>query len=210
MRFKAPLRICSYIVLLNALATYSQNVLADITTSNITFTEAVNAVKEKNYQHAVNLFEIQANAAQHDAQYNLALLLKSGKGRPQNYQQALIWAWCAYLGGIEPAEKLSEEIRELLPDDALKSAREQVEIMLKDRIDTGNRPALMHLALFHQELAEKPDFEEAYVWYSIASAFLLDGSILARNEAEDSVDVKSIVKLQVRANDIFDRLSVIK
>ena len=68
----------------------------------------------------------------------------------------------------------------------------------------------MHLALFHQELAEKPDFEEAYVWYSIASAFLLDGSILARNEAEESVEVKSIVKLQVRANDIFDRLSVIK
>ena len=92
----------------------SKLILADITTSNVTFAEAVQAVKDKNYQHAVNLFELQAFAAQHDAQYNLALLLQSGKGRPQNYQQALFWAWSAYLGGIEPAKELKSFICDLL------------------------------------------------------------------------------------------------
>ena len=46
----------------------------------MTFAETVQAVKDKNYQHAVNLFELQAFAAQHDAQYNLALLLNLEKG----------------------------------------------------------------------------------------------------------------------------------
>ena len=94
----------------------SKLISADINTSNVTFAEAVQAVKDKNYQHAVNLFELQAFAAQHDAQYNLALLLQSGKGRPQNYQQALFWAWSAFLGGIEPAHELSEDLKNLLAE----------------------------------------------------------------------------------------------
>ena len=126
----------------------SKLILADITTSNVTFAEAVQAVKDKNYQHAVNLFELQAFAAQHDAQYNLALLLQSGKGRPQNYQQALFWAWSAFLGGIEPAQELSEDLKNLLPEDSLKVTREKLIETLQDRIDAGDRSALMELALF--------------------------------------------------------------
>ena len=184
--------------------------LADITTSNVTFAEAVQAVKDKNYQHAVNLFELQAFAAQHDAQYNLALLLQSGKGRPQNFQQALFWAWSAYLGGIEPAEELSEELQSLLPEDSLKITREKIVEILQDRIDAGDRSALMELALFYKEIAEEPNFEEAYMWYSIASAFLIEGSISERDEAASSIEKKLIVELQDRAGKIFDKLSLVK
>ena len=196
--------------ILTAFSVCPQAVVGDITTSDVTFAEAVQAVKDKNYQHAVNLFELQANAAQHDAQYNLALLLQSGKGRPRNYQQALYWAWSAYLGGIEPAEKLSKDIISLLPADALKLTREKIEETLLSRIDTGDKSALMELALFYKELAEEPNFEEAYLWYSIASAFLIEGAFLARDEVEGVVEIKSIVELQNRASEIFDTLSTIK
>ena len=188
----------------------SKLILADITTSNVTFAEAVQAVKDKNYQHAVNLFELQAFAAQHDAQYNLALLLQSGKGRPQNYQQALFWAWSAFLGGIKPAQELSEDLKNLLPEDSLKVTREKLIETLQDRIDAGDRSALMELALFYKEISEEPNFEEAYLWYSIASAFLLEGAILERNEVADKVETKSLVELQDRAGKIFEKLSLIK
>ena len=188
----------------------SKLILADITTSNVTFAEAVQAVKDKNYQHAVNLFELQAFAAQHDAQYNLALLLQSGKGRPQNYQQALFWAWSAFLGGIEPAQELSEDLKNLLPEDSLKVTREKLIETLQDRIDSGDRSALMELALFYKEIAEEPNFEEAYLWYSIASAFLLEGAIFERDEAAGKVETKSLVELQERAGTIFEKLSSVK
>ena len=196
--------------ILAAFSVCPQAVVGDITTSDVTFAEAVQAVKDRNYIHAVNLFEMQANAAQHDAQYNLALLLQSGKGRPQNYQQALYWSWSAYLGGIEPAQELSEDIKDLLPDEALKITREKIEESLLKRIDSGDRSALMELALFYTELNEEPNFDEAYLWYSIASAFLLEGAILARDEAEELVEVKSIVELQNRAEEKFNILSAIK
>jgi len=210
MCFKAiniRIRVVSFLA---ALVIPANMALCDITTSNITFAEAVQAVKDKNYQHAINLFELQANAAQHDAQYNLALLLQSGKGRPRNYQQALYWAWSSYLGGVEPAEKLSKDIISLLPDDALKLTREKIEETLLSRIDTGDKSALMELALFYKELAEEPNLEEAYLWYSIASAFLIEGAFLARDEVEGVVEIKSIVELQNRASEIFDTLSTKK
>ena len=210
MRLKAAPKPINFLVILLFLILPSKLILADITTSNVTFAEAVQAVKDKNYQHAVNLFELQAFAAQHDAQYNLALLLRSGKGRPQNYQQALFWAWSAYLGGIEPAKELSEELKNILPEDSLKMTREKLIETLTDRIDAGDRSALMELALFYKEISEEPNFEEAYLWYSIASAFLLEGAILERNEAAVKVETKSLVELQDRAGTIFEKLSLVK
>ena len=189
---------------------YAKMTLADITTSNVTFAEAVQAVKDKDYKHAVNLFELQAFAAQHDAQFNLALLLKSGKGRPQNYQQALFWAWSAYLGGIALAEELSDDLMGLLPEDSLKVTREKIVETLQDQIEAGDRSALMELALFYKEVAEEPNLEEAYMWYSIASAFLIEGAISERYEAASSIEPKLIVELQDRAGKIFDKLSLNK
>ena len=210
MCLKAVAKLSIFLVIFLFLIFPSKLILADITTSNVTFAEAVQAVKDKNYQHAVNLFELQAFAAQHDAQYNLALLLQSGKGRPQNYQQALFWAWSAYLGGIEPAKELSEDLKNILPEDSLKMTREKLIETLTDRINAGDRSALMELALFYREISEEPNFEEAYLWYSIASAFLLEGAILERNEAADKVESKSLVELQDRAGTIFEKLSLVK
>ena len=78
-------------------------VKAQIDNSDATFNEAIQAVKDKDFRHAAKLFLIQAENDQHDAQYNLALLLEAGKGTPQNYAKALTWAWSAQLGGIEAA-----------------------------------------------------------------------------------------------------------
>ena len=57
--------------------------------ANDTFGEAVQAVKDRDYERALKLFEQQANDAKHDAQYNMAVLLQAGKGQPRNYLDAL-------------------------------------------------------------------------------------------------------------------------
>ena len=55
------------------------------------FNTAVEAVRAKDYQKAVLILR-RIPAMQPDAQYNLAVLLKSGKGRPQDFRQALVWS----------------------------------------------------------------------------------------------------------------------
>ena len=105
---------------------------------NSAFNEAVQAVKNKNYAHAITLFEEQAKLPRHDAQYNLAVLLNAGKGRPRNYVDALYWSWQAQLGDIEDAEDLASDIVDLLPPKVADEVRARVEETLKP----GLRPVI--------------------------------------------------------------------
>ena len=175
--------------------------------SDAIFVEAVAAVKNKDYGHAVKLFSSQAEANQHDAQYNLAVLLKAGKGEPQDFLKALTWAWAAHLGGIEAAEDLSDELLDLIPEKSIEAAREAVAKRLRARIDDGEKPAVMQFARFHAELSEEADYERAYIWYSIAAAIGLDGALEARDDTRGDVDEEKIVELQVEAGTIFETLT---
>ncbi|MGB1920303.1 MAG: tetratricopeptide repeat protein [Candidatus Puniceispirillaceae bacterium] len=175
--------------------------------SDAIFVEAVAAVKNKDYGHAVKLFSSQAEANQHDAQYNLAVLLKAGKGAPQDFLKALTWAWAAHLGGIEAAEDLSDELLDLIPEKSIEAAREAVAKRLRARIDDGEKPAVMQFARFHAELREEADYERAYIWYSIAAAIGLDGAFEARDDTRGDVDEEKIVELQVEAGTIFETLT---
>jgi TPR repeat protein len=180
----------------------------EISISDATFAEAVQAVKDKNYSHAVQLFTLQAEADQHDAQYNLALLLKSGKGHPQNFQQSLIWAWSAWLGGIEKGAELADQLLDMLPEDSIAAAREAVKTRLQDRIADGQKAALMQFARLHTDLLEEQDWQAAYIWYAIAAAVGMDGAVEARDEAMDNLEDANITELQAEAGKLFEGLEL--
>jgi TPR repeat protein len=183
-------------------------VLAQIDTSTATFNEAVQAVKNKNYRHAVKLFSLQAENNQHDAQYNLALLMQAGKGTPQDFATALTWSWTAQLGGIEAAEELSGELTGYLPEGIIEEVRKAVAARIKSRIDEGDPAAIPQFATYHLVMLEEPDYETAYVWFSIATALGLEGAMVARDEARENVDGEKIVELQRKAGTIYESLDV--
>ena len=180
----------------------------NIDTSNATFAEAIQAVKDRDFRHAIKLFRLQAEQNQHDAQYNLALLLEAGKGAPQNFSEALVWAWSAKLGGIEASGDLAEDLLDMLPEDAVDDVREKVKQRLEDRIDAGNAPAVYQLAQYHLEIVEEPNFEMAYIWYSISTAIGLPGSLEARDDARGNVDDEKIAELQDKAGTIYESLTI--
>ena len=97
-------RIFSFLIV--AFCLYSIPIAADdeqTKLENALFKEAVQAVKDRNYARAITLFEEQAKLPRHDAQYNLATLLRAGFGHPQDFQEALYWAWLSHLGGVAKA-----------------------------------------------------------------------------------------------------------
>ena len=151
---------------------------------NVAFKEAVQAVKDKNYTDAIALFEVQAKLPRHDAQYNLAVLLNAGKGRPRNYVDALYWSWQAQLGNIEDAEDLADDIVDLLPPKVADEVRSRVGKTLEARIEADDISAIPQFANFHLEILAEPDYSNAYVWHSIATALGLPGSGDARDDAE--------------------------
>ena len=170
------------------------------------FSRGVQAVKDKNFQLAINLFETAADRSEYEAQYNLAYLLRHGKGRPQNYTEALYWAKLAQLGGIELAEELAEEIEDRLTEKQLKPILDRVAVTLERRIETGEFEAIPQLAAYHHSLLPEPDFEQAYLWYAIAVALSLPEVIELRDDMEDEVEPDQIAALQEESTAIFNRL----
>ena len=186
-----------------------QPAAAQIDSSDATFREAVQAVKDKDFRHAVRLFTIQAENDQHDAQYNLALLLEAGKGAPQDFLKALTWAWAAQLGGIEAAEELAEDLVGYLPEKLIETVREAVRERLRARIDKGHAAAVSQFATFHLLMLEEPDYETAYIWFSISAALGLEGALEARDDARENVDGERIIELQSEAGTIYESLEII-
>ena len=181
---------------------------AQIDTSTATFNEAVQAVKDKNFRHAAKLFALQAENNQHDAQYNLAILLEAGKGVPQDFTKALIWAWSAQLGGIEAAAELAEDLTGYLPEKSIEEVREEVRARLEARIKAGSADAVSQFASFHLQMLDEPDYETAYIWFSISTALGLKGTLEARDDARDNVEDERLVDLQSEAGTIYESLNI--
>ena len=181
---------------------------AQIDSSNATFNEAIQAVKDKDFRHAAKLFLIQAENDQHDAQYNLALLLEAGKGTPQNFTKALTWAWSAQLGGIQAAEALAEDLSDNIPQKSIEEVRKAVRARLEARIKAGSPDAVSQFATFHLQLLEEPDYETAYIWFSISAALGLKGALEARDDARNNVDDEKIIDLQSEAGMIYESLNI--
>ena len=172
---------------------------------NKAFKEAVRAVKDKNYAHAITLFEAQAKIPRHDAQHNLSVLLNAGKGRPRNYVEALFWSWQAQLGGIEDAEDLASDIVDLLPPKVADEVRGRVGEALQARIDANDLNAIPQFANYHLTILTEPDYANAYIWYSIAAAINLPDTSDARDDAESQIDSKDLVDLQMKTQTLFDK-----
>ena len=172
---------------------------------NAAFKEAVQAVKDKNYTDAIALFEEQAKLPRHDAQYNLAVLLNAGKGRPRNYADALYWSWQAQLGNIEDAEDLADDIVDLLPPKVADEVRSRVGKALEARIEASDISAIPQFANFHLEILAEPDYGNAYIWHSIATALGLAGSSNARDDAESQLDSKDLFTLQTKTQELFEK-----
>lgn len=189
--------------------TFSQEINSNIKViddSLVKFQKGVDAVKEKNYEIAADIFEELASLGDIDAQFNLAILTRNGLGRAQNYSDALYWTWLSFTGGLEKSEKVLEKILELVPEDSQQEISESVSSYILDQINSGNRKALMHYGKYYLDVLSDADYSKAYLFYSIASAFGEQGAKEKRDKVLDDIDNDRIVEIQSQASVMFDKL----
>lgn len=170
------------------------------------FAQAVKAIKDKQFQEGLIRFIKLAEAGDPEAQYNVAVLLQSGRGRPQNYSDALFWARLSQLGAIEQAEELAEEIQDRMTEADIEAVLVRVKTWLIDRVNDGYLETITQLARYHLELLPEQDYETAYIWYTLATALNIPETITLRDEAEEELAPEQISELQAQTNILFDRI----
>ena len=180
---------------------------AQVTESDRLFKMATDFVKERKYSEAVSIFRELAKNDEHDAQYNLAFLISSGKGITKNYSEALFWAFLSQLGKIEKAEELSEDLIDIVPEKVLKDVREKVLEHLLVRFDNRDRAVLTELGDFYLLVLEEQDFENAYIWYNVASALGVENSSDIRDKVEKELEPDTIIKMQEASRKRFEEFT---
>jgi TPR repeat protein len=174
-----------------------------------TFNEAVAAVRAKDFVLANDLFFILSEQDDHDAQYNLAILLKSGEGTPQNFTQALEWAYLAKLGGVERATDLTETLMQKVLPDTQADVALRIDEHLLERLATGERAAIMQYVAFNRTKYANPDLETAYIWSVIGAALSISGASGLRDEIESNLETSIILSAQDTAQKMFSEQEMI-
>ena len=180
---------------------------AQITESDRLFKMATDFVKEKRYAKAVSIFEKLARNNEHDAQYNLAFLINGGKGITKNYGEALFWAFLAHLGKIEKAEELTEDLIDIVPEKVLEDVRKKVLEHLLARFDNRDKAVLTELGDFYLLVLDEQDFENAYLWYNVASAIGIENSGNIRDKVEKELEPDTIVKMQAASRKRYEEFT---
>ena len=168
---------------------------------------ATDFVKEKKYSDAVHIFEDLSWNNEHDAQYNLAFLINGGKGTTKNYSEALFWAYLSKLGKIEKAEELSKDLSKIVPEKVLKDVRGKVLEHLLDRFENKDKAVLMELGDFYLLVLDEQDFENAYLWYNVASALGVENSGDIRDKVEKELEPDTIVKIQMASRKRYEEFT---
>ena len=179
------------------------------------FKEATDFVKARQYEKAIKIFENLAKSSEHDAQYNLALLLKAGKGATKKYKTSLYWAFLAKLGWLIPkntdetkehlsqAKELVEDLIDLLPEKTVDTVRSDVKTYLDKKIEEGNQKAIMHLGYYFLEVVSEKQYASAYKWFTIGAALGIEGAGKIRDEVEKELLPEDIVEGQEKAEESF-------
>ena len=175
------------------------------------FARAADFIREKQFVEAFDIFVRLAEAHDHDAQFNTAVLLRKGIGRPSNYPEALKWAWLAELGGNLRAAELRAELISLIPEEELDRVRNQVKAVLQSRMDAGDSLVILQMANFHLSVLAEPDYKNAYAFQLLAAAINIKTAGSLRDEIESELEPKDLVEAQTIAKKLFaDRTWVVE
>ena len=177
---------------------------SELTNSDILFKQATDFVKSKQYEEAILIFEKLAKNSEHDAQYNLAVILKAGKGKTKKYTDSLYWAYLSKLGNISEADDLVSDLVDLVPEKTVETIREEVKVYLENSIEGGSETSIMQLGKFFLEVVEEKEYPSAYKWFTVGAALGLENAIEMRDDIEEELSPEEIIEEQDNAEEFFN------
>jgi len=177
---------------------------SELTNSDILFKQATDFVKSKQYEEAILIFEKLAKNSEHDAQYNLAVILKAGKGKTKKYTDSLYWAYLSKLGDISEADDLVSDLVDLVPEKTVETIREEVKVYLENSIEGGSETSIMQLGKFFLEVVEEKEYPSAYKWFTVGAALGLENAVEMRDDIEEELSPEEIIEEQDNAEEFFN------
>ena len=198
--------VCGLALLMMIVVTTARAQTETIEANPDIFVNAINAIENKDFQTAVELFTILANEGEPTSQHNLSILYFKGLGSPVSYKRALYWAWRASLGGSEPAMAVVDDVRDIVTEDLIGVVAQEIVSELTAKAMDGDTDAAERLGKTYYNLFVEPDLKMAYTWLLISQAFGNESVSDMLSELEDLIVIEDKITYQEEATETFFKI----
>jgi len=174
------------------------------------FENAIRLYRKNDYEQALIKFEKLSDLGDAKSQYNLSVMHYKGQGIPQNFNRAYYWSIMSMLSGQKKSEILMKNNKKRVNDINKAEIESEVKDDLEKAVDEGKIYAVIPLAKWHLTFPRKPDYNNSYLWLSVASALNIANSNKARNSIIKKIKKKDLDEIQNEANEIFNKMVKLK
>ena len=170
------------------------------------FENAILLYRKNDYETALNKFEKLSDLGDAKSQHNLAVMYYKGQGITQSFNRAYYWSIMSMLNGQKKAGILMRNNQKRVSDINKEEIQSEVKDNLEKAINEGKVYAVIPLAKWHLTFPKKPDYNNSYLWLSVASALNIANSNKARNSIIKNIKNKDLDEIQNEANEIFNKM----
>ena len=164
--------------------------------------DALSAVKNKEYEKAYIAFKQLAESGVADAQYNLAMMYRTGQGVNKDISLSNTWFGKAANQGVADAQYYLGHLYDT-GNGVAGNKKTAFDWYLK-AAEKGHGLAQINLGvLYANGLGVERDIEQAYLWFHIATAQGYKVAFENKEIIEKSLDQKVLEKLKQKSRDHF-------
>ena len=166
--------------------------------------EALNAIEKQDYNKAFSIFKKLADSGDAEAQYNLAIMYRQGKGVSQDASLALKWFEKSAIQGLANAEYYLGHLYDT--GDTVNRDPVIAVTWYKKAAEKGNPLAQSNLGVAYASGEGVPqDIIKAYVWFSLAASQGLTAALENRNILKKEMSPELQQNAQRLTRDYFNK-----
>jgi len=187
-----------YLFLIPQLGLYSEVAIAD------GVDDGISAVNKQDFTSAFNIFKKLSEQGSPEAQYNLAILYRQGRGVTQNHKQAFRWFLAAAQQGLADAQFYVG----YLFDKGQGTGKDNTMAVqwYKKAAQQGHALAQANLGVAYAKgEGVKQDIVQAYVWFGLAASQGIASSLQNRDELKKDMSEELIANAQQLTRVYFDK-----
>lgn len=165
---------------------------------------AVSLVESKKYMEAFPLFKEMAEKGDPEAQHNLALLYRTGKGTEKNLELSGRWFRKAADQGISDAQYYLGHMYDT--GEGVVQNRKYAYVWYRKAAERGHGLAQINLGvLLANGLGIPQDIEQAYLWFHVAAAQGYRAALENRMIIEEALEPEKLETLKKEARLYFQK-----
>ena len=166
MKTVAPLALHFLLILSCVLMLVS---VSSIAGEDASIESALTAIENKEYDKAFKQFQVLANKGEADAQHNLAMMYRTGKGIKKNYKLSGEWFRKAADQGVVDAQYYMGHIYDV--GEGVSEDKKYAYVWYRKAAEKGHGLAQINLGvLYANGLGVEQDVNQAYLWFHVATA----------------------------------------